>query len=77
VEEHERNNEDTFAPVEDTNYCRCCGGKAEMDSFCLQCHHPYNEWCARGDGHCPSCGYLVDNEGKCNHCEHRRTKVLT
>jgi len=73
----ERGNEDDFAPTEDTTYCRCCGGKAEMDAFCLQCHHKYDEWCARGDGKCPNCGYMVDDEGKCSHCGHQRTKENT
>ena len=70
----ERSNEDTFAPIEDTTYCRCCGGKAEMDTFCLQCQHKYNEWCARGNGHCPNCGYMVDDAGKCSRCNHQRTQ---
>ncbi|KKK87342.1 hypothetical protein LCGC14_2754190 [marine sediment metagenome] len=73
----EFSSEDTSAPIEDTTYCRCCGGKAEMDTFCLQCHHRYNEWCARGDGRCPNCGYVIDNEGKCGRCGHQRTKENT
>ena len=70
----EFSNEDAFAPIEDTTYCKCCGGKAEMDTFCLRCHHKYNEWCARGDGRCPNCGYVIDDEGKCSRCEHTRTR---
>ena len=73
----ERSNEDTFAPTEDTTYCRCCGGKADLDTFCMQCKHPYNDWCARGDGHCPNCGYMIDDEGKCGHCKHQRTRENT
>ncbi len=70
----ERNNEDNLAPMEDTTYCRCCGGKAEMDAFCLQCHHQYNEWCAQGDGKCINCGCMVDDEGKCTRCNYIRTR---
>lgn len=73
----ERGNEDDLAPTEDTTYCRCCGGKAEMDAFCLNCHHQYNEWCARGDGKCANCRNLIDNEGKCDRCGHQRTKENT
>jgi len=73
----EFSNEDTFAPVEDTNQCTCCGGKAEPDAFCLQCHHKYNEWCARGDSHCPNCGYVIGDDGKCDRCGHQRTKENT
>ena len=73
----EFSNEDAFAPIEDTSHCRCCGRKVEPDAFCLQCHHTYNEWCARGDGHCPNCGYVVNNKGKCSRCNHQRTKENT
>ncbi|KKL96769.1 hypothetical protein LCGC14_1841170 [marine sediment metagenome] len=54
--------------------CQCCGGQTASDAYCLQCHHQYNEWCARGDGKCINCGSMVDNEGKCNRCGHVRTR---
>ncbi len=57
--------------------CQCCKGKTAPDAYCIVCHHPYNEWCARGDGRCPNCGYVIDNEGKCDLCKHQRTRENT